>query len=34
MRTSKKSELSQAALEIGDKGSLDALTYHSLAKAS
>ncbi len=34
MRTSKKSQLIQAALEIIDKKSLDALTYDSLAKAS
>ena len=34
MRTSKKSQLIQAALEIIDKKSLDALTYESLAKAS
>ena len=34
MRTSKKSLLIQAALEIIDKKSLDALTYDSLAKAS
>ena len=32
MRTSKKSQLIQAALEIIDKKSLDALTYDSLAK--
>ena len=31
MRTSKKSQLIQAALEIIDKKSLDALTYDSLA---
>lgn len=34
MRTSKRSQLIQAALEIIDKKSLDALTYDSLAKAS
>ena len=34
MRTSKKSQLIQAALEIIDRKSLDALTYDSLAKAS
>ena len=34
MRTSKKSQLIQAALEIIDKKSLDALTYESLAQAS
>ena len=34
MRTSKKSQLIQAALAIIDKKSLDALTYDSLAKAS
>ena len=34
MRTSKRSLLIQAALEIIDKKSLDALTYDSLAKAS